>query len=933
MKIINLATLFIFLLLIPSSIFQATAQMEGLNWEHPAFDRTNTGFSPQTQITKDNINDLELRWIFQVPGYWGSGGGVPGEVIAVEGDGHAGHDHGGEGGFNFEVPHVPTGVQTVPLVVNGIVYIASEFNVLYALNAENSQLLWRFAAPIGSFDEKDWWARVYAQHGIDYFDDKVWMQASDCTIYGLDPMTGEVLVTIPDTCKDIPGNTGIYWASFAPIEYNNLLITRPTGGGGFTGERGFISAYDKDTGELVWRWETIPPTGNEEDWAADLVSKGNLDNYPWDWGKCEKVEHAGHGEEDEEGHEEHGEEDEEGHEGHGHGDVAEINYLTAEELQLLAMVTGITINVHEFEERATEIGVANDEITEIVHEIEERLDDVTRDIQSDFFAKERLDELIHEVEEHVHELEESVSDEGLLSILTDIEDDIDEFESFELEGPTDEHIKELLAIMAEIEANVHEFEEKAPRLPLNMGMVDEILNIVSEIEEHVGDVTHEIEHPHGGDLIEMMHVVEEHVHELEDMLSPISDTDELLALLANVESGIAEFEEHYEAEEHAGHGEEDEEGHEGHGHDEERKNGLHDCNWIGGGSVWTLIALDEDTGDIFFTTNAPTPDVPGDMRPGPNLFTASVVSLNANTGEMNWYYQIVTHDVYYHESRWSTILAEIESGDSTQKAVIVGSKTNLVHVLDADTGKPIYESIRVGPSAVNTLNADMGNDADMELSQGDLVRQQVCPGFQGGIDAAPAFAHNTIYVVTQTFCTSYIEEEGAPYKDGVADIFHHVAGPIYFDSFHVGNSSLYAIDASNGRVKWVYEMENRNQYGAVTTSGGIVFVPDRMGMIHAVDEETGELLRIFTTGGLGGAGVSIGFNAYGQATLFITSGGAGEFGQRTTGILQAWTLPDGSVTETSSSETTPDLLSLVSLGIAVLAIGFSVYVTRKNRSN
>jgi len=931
MKIINLATLFIFLLLIPSSIFQATAQMEGLNWEHPAFDRTNTGFSPQTQITKDNINDLELRWIFQVPGYWGSGGGVPGEVIAVEGDGHAGHDHGGEGGFNFEVPHVPTGVQTVPLVVNGIVYIASEFNVLYALNAENSQLLWRFAAPIGSFDEKDWWAKVYAQHAIDYFDDKVWMQASDCTIYGLDPMTGEALVTIPDTCKDIPGNTGIYWASFAPIEYNNLLITRPTGGGGFTGERGFISAYDKDTGELVWRWETIPPTGNEEDWAADLVSKGNLDNYPWDWGKCEKVEHAEHDEEDE-GHEEHGE-DEEGHEGHGHGDVAEINYLTAEELQLLAMVTGITINVHEFEERATEIGVANDEITEIVHEIEERLDDVTRDIQSDFFAKERLDELIHEVEEHVHELEESVSDEGLLSILTDIEDDIDEFESFELEGPTDEHIKELLAIMAEIEANVHEFEEKAPRLPLNMGMVDEILNIVSEIEEHVGDVTHEIEHPHGGDLIEMMHVVEEHVHELEDMLSPISDTDELLALLANVESGIAEFEEHYEAEEHAGHGEEDEEGHEGHGHDEERKNGLHDCNWIGGGSVWTLIALDEDTGDIFFTTNAPTPDVPGDMRPGPNLFTASVVSLNANTGEMNWYYQIVTHDVYYHESRWSTILAEIESGDSTQKAVIVGSKTNLVHVLDAATGKPIYESIRVGPPAINTQQADMGNNADMELSQADLVRQQVCPGFQGGIDAAPAFAHNTIYVVTQTFCTSYIEEEGAPYKDGVADIFHHVAGPIYFDSFHVGNSSLYAIDASNGRVKWVYEMENRNQYGAVTTSGGIVFVPDRMGMIHAVDEETGELLRIFTTGGLGGAGVSIGFNAYGQATLFITSGGAGEFGQRTTGILQAWTLPDSSVTETSSSETTPDLLSLVSLGIAVLAIGFSVYVTRKNRSN
>ena len=671
--------LFSILLLVPTSIIQVTAQMEGLNWEHPAFDRTNTGFSPQTQINKDNIQDLKMQWTFQVPGYWGNAGGVPGEVIEAD----DGHDHGDEGCigadhdeeedeahdeelhecFNFEIPHVPTGVQTVPLIVNGIVYIASEFNVLYALKAEDSQLLWRFSAPIGSFDEKSWWSKVFAQHGIDYFDDKVWMQSSDCTIYGLEPLTGEVLVTIPDTCKDIPGNTGIYFASFAPIEYNNLLITRPTGGGGFTGERGFIAAYDKTTGELVWRWETIPPTGNEENWGADLIPKGNINAYSHDWGKC---------------------------------------------------------------------------------------------------------------------------------------------------------------------------------------------------EEH----------------------------------------------------------------------DEDEERHE----DEEHHEGLHDCNWIGGGSVWTLIALDEETGDIFFTTNSPTPDIDGSLRPGPNLFTSSVVSLKASTGEMNWYYQIVTHDIYYHESRWSTILAEIESGGSTQKAVIVGSKTNLVHVLDAKTGEPVYQSIRVGPPPVNTQQADMGNNADMELSQSNLIGKQVCPGFQGGIDSAPAFAHNTIYVVTQTFCTSYSQESGAPYKDGEADIFHHVAGPAYFDSFHTGNASLYAIDASNGRVKWVYEMQNRNQYGGVTTTGGIVFVPDRLGIIHAVDEETGKLLRMFRTGGLGGAGVSVGSNAYGQPMLFIVSGGAGEFGQRTTGILQAYALPDGTEQDTSTSQFAPDILSIVSLGIAVIAVGYSMYVIRKSRA-
>ena len=629
-------TILLLILFIPVSIIQITAQMNENNWEHPAFDKTNTGFSPQTQINKDNIQDLELRWIFQVPGYWGDAG------------------RPGGGDFNFEVPHVPTGVQTVPLVINGIVYFASEYNVLYAIRADDNKLLWKFSAPIGTFNEKNWWSRVLAQHGIDYYDDKIWMQSSDCSLYGLDPMSGDVLVTIPNTCKDIPGNTGIYFGSFAPIRYKNLIITRPTGGGGFTGERGFIAAYDATSGDLVWRWETIPPTGNEENWAADLIPKGNINAYPWDWGKCEEKDY----------------------------------------------------------------------------------------------------------------------------------------------------------------------------------------------EEHT--------------------------------------------------------------------------------------NGLHDCNWIGGGSVWTLIALDEETGNIFFTTNAPTPDIDGSLRPGPNLFTSSVVSLKASTGEMNWYYQIVTHDIYYHESRWSTILADIESGDSTQKAVIVGAKTNFVHVLDAETGKPIYDSVRVGPPPVNTQQADMGNKADMELSQIDLIRKQVCPGFQGGIDSAPAFAHNTIYVVTQTFCTSYILEEGAPYKDGEADILHHIAGPAYFESFHTGNASLFAIDASNGRIKWVYEMVNRNQYGAVTTTGGIVFVPDRMGNIHAVDEETGKLLRILKTGGLGGAGISVGSNAAGEMMLFTASGGAGEFGQRTTGVISAWAL---ATTADTNNPNAPNQTTYFAFAIAIIAVAYATFITYRKRNS
>jgi len=518
--------------MITSLTYSFSQPIQGSNWMHPAYDARNSGFSPQSVINKDNLNSLELKWIFQVPGFFGT---VP-----------------GAGDFGFEIPHVPTGIQTVPLVVNGIVYIANDFNGLFAIRAESNDLLWRFSPPIATFGEKPWWNRVFAQHGIDYYDGKVWMQASDCTIYGLDPINGDKLVEIPETCSNIPGNTGVYFGSFAPIFYNNLLITRPSGGAGSTGERGFIAAYDINTEELVWRWFVVPPTGGDPNWDFAEASKGNIEPFVGDWG--------------------------------------------------------------------------NNDI-------------------------------------------------------------------------------------------------------------------------------------------------------------------------------------------------------------------------VGGGSVWSLIALDEESQTIYFPTTAPTVDLDASLRPGPNLFSSSIVALDVLTGEMKWYYQIVPHDINVHESRWSIILAEIDFQGSKRKVVIAGAKTNLVHVIDAESGDPIYDPVRVGPRSRNSVNVDAGNEADLQASQRDLVRQQVCPGFQGGIDSAPAFADNTIFVATQTFCTSFIEEEGHPFKGREVDIIAHVAGPGYYGSYHPGNSSLYAIDASNGRIKWVYEIENRQQYGAVTTSGGVVFVPDRLGVVHGVDAESGELIR------------------------------------------------------------------------------------------
>ena len=125
-------------------------------------------------------------------------------------------------------------------------------------------------------------------------------------------------------------------------------------------------------------------------------------------------------------------------------------------------------------------------------------------------------------------------------------------------------------------------------------------------------------------------------------------------------------------------------------------------------------------------------------------------------------------------------------------------------------------------------------------------------------------------------------------------------------------------------------MVNRNQYGAVTTTGGIVFVPDRMGNIHAVDEETGKLLRILKTGGLGGAGISVGSNAAGEMMLFTASGGAGEFGQRTTGVISAWAL---ATTADTNNPNAPNQTTYFAFAIAIIAVAYATFITYRKRNS
>jgi alcohol dehydrogenase (cytochrome c) len=283
----------------------------------------------------------------------------------------------------------------------------------------------------------------------------------------------------------------------------------------------------------------------------------------------------------------------------------------------------------------------------------------------------------------------------------------------------------------------------------------------------------------------------------------------------------------------------------------------------GRGSVWAQPVVDQDSGTVYFGTGDPDLFMlDGSMIPGPLLYTNCVVSLDARTGEMNWYHQTTPHDVMSWDICWSAILADIEFEGSRKKVVVAGTKGNYVYVLDAKTGKPIYNPVRVGYNTTQ-LNANLGNAADMLLS---LEPGVYSPGHGGGINAALAVAYNNIYVSTHRM------EQRAERKDGT-----YRGKPMKMveltDTGSPKFSTISAIDAARGEVRWSHFLSSYYHGAGLVVSAGVLYGVDSDGVLHMLDAESGAPLRKVKLGGKGTTGVSIASTKDGEVRLFVSVGG------------------------------------------------------------
>jgi quinoprotein glucose dehydrogenase len=115
------------------------------------------------------------------------------------------------------------------------------------------------------------------------------------------------------------------------------------------------------------------------------------------------------------------------------------------------------------------------------------------------------------------------------------------------------------------------------------------------------------------------------------------------------------------------------------------------AEYTGNAGVWAPMSADLETGAIFLPVEAATSDLYGGSRPGANLYSSSLVSLDGATGELRWAQQLVHHDIWDWDTPAIPLLADIPQADgSVKRAVIQVTKQAMVYAFDRDTGEPLW---------------------------------------------------------------------------------------------------------------------------------------------------------------------------------------------------------------------------------------------------
>lgn len=275
---------------------------------------------------------------------------------------------------------------------------------------------------------------------------------------------------------------------------------------------------------------------------------------------------------------------------------------------------------------------------------------------------------------------------------------------------------------------------------------------------------------------------------------------------------------------------------------------LGDAYLHGGGTTWMPGTYDPALNTIYWATSNPSPDFNDDVRPGDSLYTDSLLALDADTGNLKWYFQFTPHDLYDYDAVETPMLIDAVYKGEPRKLLVQADRNGFVYVLDRTSG----EFLSATPF-VEKLNWAKAIDAKGRPVSAGLrpapAGTRICPGYAGATNwFAPSYSELThsVYVMALEECETFFSQPTQAFREGKT---YYSTGVKRIPE-ETSQKMLVAYDLDTGSIAFRYPQTGRGHSsgGTMTTAAGLLFFGDDAGSFEAVDARSGKPLWHFNIG-------------------------------------------------------------------------------------
>ena len=301
----------------------------------------------------------------------------------------------------------------------------------------------------------------------------------------------------------------------------------------------------------------------------------------------------------------------------------------------------------------------------------------------------------------------------------------------------------------------------------------------------------------------------------------------------------------------------------------------------GGASVWVTGAYDPELNLVYYGIGNPGPDYHSESRKGDNLYSDSIVALDADAGTLRWHYQFTPHDLHDWDATEVPVLADLTIAGQPRKVVMFANRNGFYYTLDRTNGKVIVAK----PYVVTTWAKEVDSNGRPILLPGNIPDEKgslTCPDVTGGTNFwPPSFdpAQRLFFVNAREVCATYYawRQEYVPGERYTGGAGQRARGP---DQRAYG--ALRAIDPTTGERRWEFEYISPSTSGLLSTASGVIFSGDAEGNFLAIDARNGKFLWRYQMGSALHGTSALTYMLDGRQHVLVPAG--------TT--LTAWALPD-----------------------------------------